>query len=233
MANRPAPALALRESDRSELERLTRASSVRAGLAQRARIVLLAAAGGGNTESAAGGGARFGFVAADGVETPEIAEGVGVARQTVLPWRARYRDRGLAGLDDIPKPGKPRRIDPRRIIAETLRPPPKSLGVTHWSSRLLGTRLKVGNSTIAKAWRAHGIQPWRAGSFRFSTDPELEAKIVDVVGLYLDPPEGAVVLCCDEKSQIQALERTAPILPMQPHLIERRSHDYRRHGTTN
>jgi transposase len=113
-----------------------------------------------------------------------------------------------------------------------LRPPPKSLGVTHWSTRLLGTRLKVGNSTIAKAWRAYGIQPWRSGSFRFSTDPELEAKVVDVVGLYLDPPEGAVVLCCDEKSQIQALERTAPILPMAPHLIERRSHDYRRHGTT-
>jgi transposase len=188
---------------------------VRAGLAQRARIVLLAADGVGNTE---------------------IAERVGVARQTVLTWRARYRDRGMAGLEDIPKPGKPRRIDPRRIIAETLRPPPKSLGVTHWSTRLLGTRLKVGNSTIAKAWRAHGIQPWRSGSFRFSTDPELEAKVVDVVGLYLNPPENAVVLCCDEKSQIQALERTAPILPIddegQPHLIERRSHDYRRHGTT-
>src|SRR3954452_1095867 len=211
MANRPASALALRDGDRVELERLTRASSVRAGLVQRARIVLLAADGVGNTE---------------------IAERVGVARQTVLTWRARYRDRGLAGLEDVPKPGKPRRIDPRRIIAETLKPPPKSLGVTHWSTRLLGTRLKVGNSTIAKAWREYGIQPWRAGSFRFSTDPELEAKVVDVVGLYLDPPEGAVVLCCDEKSQIQALERTAPILPMQPHLIERRSHDYRRHGTT-
>jgi transposase len=211
MANRPAPALALREGDRAELERLTRSSSVRAGLAQRARIVLLAA---------------------DGKSNSEIAERVGVARQTVLTWRARYRDRGRVGLEDIPKPGKPRRIDPRRIIAETLRPPPKGLGVTHWSTRLLGARLKVGNSTIAKAWRAYGIQPWRSGSFRFSTDPELEAKVVDVVGLYLDPPEGAVVLCCDEKSQIQALERTAPILPMQPHLIERRSHDYRRHGTT-
>jgi transposase len=211
MANRPASALALRDGDRVELERLTRASSVRAGLVQRARIVLLAADGVGNTE---------------------IAERVGVARQTVLTWRARYRDRGLAGLEDVPKPGKPRRIDPRRIIAETLKPPPKNLGVTHWSTRLLGVRLKVGNSTIAKAWREYGIQPWRAGSFRFSTDPELEAKVVDVVGLYLDPPEGAVVLCCDEKSQIQALERTAPILPMQPHLIERRSHDYRRHGTT-
>jgi transposase len=132
----------------------------------------------------------------------------------------------------VPKPGKPKQIDPRRIITEKSKPPPKSLGVTHWSTRTLGARLKVGNSTIAKAWRAYGIQPWRAGSFRFSTDPELEAKVVDVVGLYLDPPENAVVLCCDEKSQIQALERTAPILPMAPHLIERRSHDYIRHGTT-
>src|ERR687886_1086185 len=161
MANRPAPALALRDGDRAELERLTRSSSVRAGLAQRARILLLAADGVGNTE---------------------IAERVGVARQTVLTWRARYRDGGLAGLNDIPKPGKPKQIDPRRIIAATLKPPPKSLGVTHWSTRLLGVRLKVGNSTIAKAWRAYGIQPWRSGSFRFSTDPELEAKVVDVVG---------------------------------------------------
>src|ERR671939_1587491 len=134
MANRPAPALALREGDRAELERLMRSSSVRAGLAQRARIVLMAAEGVGNTE---------------------IAERVGVARQTVLTWRARYRDRGLAGLDDVPKPGKPKQIDPRRIIAETLRPPPKSLGVTHWSTRLPGARLKVGNSTIegvARLW---------------------------------------------------------------------------------
>jgi transposase len=211
MPNRPAAALPLRDGDRAELVRLTRASSVRAGLAQRARIVLLAADGVGNTE---------------------IAERVGVARQTVLTWRARYRDRGMAGLHDIPKPGKPKQIDPATIITATLTPPPKSLGVTHWSTRLLGDRLKVGNSTIAKAWRAYGIQPWRTGSFRFSTDPMLEAKVIDVVGLYLDPPENAVVLCVDEKSQIQALERTAPILPMQPHLIERRSHDYRRHGTT-
>src|SRR4051812_30147753 len=138
MANRPAPALVLRDGDRAELERLIRASSVRAGLAQRARIVLLAA---------------------DGVGKTEIAERVGVARQTVLTGRARYRDRGMAGLEDIPKPGKPRRIDPRRIIAETLKPPPKSLGVTHWSTRLLGARLKVGNSTIAKAWRGHRPPP--------------------------------------------------------------------------
>jgi transposase len=211
MANRPAPAVVLRDGDRVELERLTRSWSVRAGLAQRARIVLLAA---------------------EGIANTEIAERCGVTRQTVVTWRHRYDERGLAGLEDIPKPGKPRQIDPARIITETLKPPPKSLGITHWSTRLLGARLKVGNSTIAKAWRAYGIQPWRAGSFRFSTDPALEAKVVDVVGLYLDPPANAIVLCVDEKSQVQALERAAPVLPMAPHLIERRSHDYIRHGTT-
>ena len=210
MANRPAPALVLREGDRSELERLTRSSSVRAGLAQRARIVLLAA---------------------DGITNTEIAARCGVTRQTVVTWRHRYDDRGIPGLEDVDRPGRPRVIDQARIIAATLRPPPKRLGVTHWSSRLLGDRLKVANSTVAKAWRAYGIQPWRTGSFRFSTDPQLEAKVLDVVGLYLAPPENAVVLCVDEKSQIQALERAAPVLPMQPHLIERRSHDYVRHGT--
>ena len=193
------------------MERLTRASSTRAGLAQRARIVLLAADGVGNTE---------------------IAHRVGVARQTVVTWRARYGRGGVSALHDQARAGRPRTIDQARIITETLKPPPKRLGVTHWSTRLLGDRLKVANSTIAKAWRAYGVQPWRTGSFRFSTDPELEAKVVDVVGLYLNPPQNAVVLCVDEKSQIQALERAAPILPMQPHLIERRSHDYRRHGTT-
>ncbi len=211
MANRPAVALMLRAGDRGELERLTRASSVRAGLAQRARIVLLAA---------------------EGVSNTEIAERCGTTRQTVVTWRARYREGGLDGLADERRPGRPRTIEASRIITETLKPPPKSLGVTHWSTRLLGAKLKVANSTIAKAWRDHGIQPWRSGSFRFSTDPQLEAKVIDVVGLYLNPPENAVVLCCDEKSQVQALERAAPVLPMQPHLIERRSHDYIRHGTT-
>ncbi|WP_088287946.1 IS630 family transposase [Kineosporia sp. A_224] len=211
MANRPAPALVLWEGDQVELERLTRASGVRAGLAQRARIVLLAAAGVGNTE---------------------IAHRVGVARQTVVTWRARYGRGGVSALHDQDRSGRPLTIDQARIITETLKPPPRSLGETHWSTRLLGDRLKVANSTIAKAWRAYGLQPLRTGSFRFSTDPELEAKVIDVVGLYLNPPQNAVVLCVDEKSQTQALERTSPILPMQPHLIERRSHDYRRHGTT-
>ena len=190
---------------------LTRSSAVRAGLAQRARIVLLAA---------------------DGVSHTEIAELAGVSRPTVISWRQRYERSGLRGLEDQPRSGRPRRIDHDRIITATLRPPPRSLGVTHWSSRLLAARLKVANTTVARAWRDYGVQPWRAQTFKFSTDPELVAKVSDVVGLYLAPPENAVVLCVDEKSQIQALDRTAPMLPMQPGLPERRTHDYVRHGTT-
>jgi transposase len=190
---------------------LIRSSAVRAGLAQRARIVLLAA---------------------DGVSHTEIAELAGVSRPTVISWRQRYERSGLRGLEDQPRSGRPRQIDHDRIISATLRPPPPSLGVTHWSSRLLASRLKVANTTVARAWRDYGVQPWRAQTFKFSTDPELVAKVTDVVGLYLAPPENAVVLCVDEKSQIQALDRTAPMLPMQPGLPERRTHDYVRHGTT-
>jgi transposase len=116
-------------------------------------------------------------------------------------------------------------------VAATLAGPPKNLGVTHWSSRLLGRRLRVSHVTVTRVWRAHGLKPHRTETFKFSTDPELERKISDVVGLYLNPPEGAVVLCVDEKSQIQALERTQPILPLRPGLAERATHDYRRHGT--
>src|SRR5674476_1400558 len=113
-----------------------------------------------------------------------------------------------------------------------LAPPPKKFGVTQWSSRLLGQHLGVSNGTIATAWREYGVQPWRSETFKFSTDPELVAKVCDVVGLYLAPPENAIVLCVDEKSQIQALDRTQKMLPMQPGLPERLSHDYVRHGTT-
>jgi transposase/DNA-binding CsgD family transcriptional regulator len=211
MANRPAPALMLREADRERLERLARASSVRAGLAQRARIVLLAA---------------------DGLSNTAIAEMVGMSRPTVIGWRERYQAKGIAGLADEQRSGRPRRIDHAAIVAATLKPPPKKLGVTHWSTRLLARHLGISDATVAKAWRDYGVQPWRSESFRFSTDPELVAKVVDVVGLYLSPPENAVVLSVDEKSQIQALERSAPILPLQPGLAERHSHDYVRHGTS-
>jgi transposase len=144
----------------------------------------------------------------------------------------RYRARGLAGLANAPRSGRPRRVDHRAVITATLTPPPKKYGVTHWSSRLLARHLRIGDTTVARAWREYRVQPWRAQSFRFSTDPELIAKVTDVVGLYLAPPQNAVVLCVDEKSQIQALDRAAPILPLQPGLAERRSHDYVRHGTS-
>ena len=211
MANRAAPALMLREGDRERLQGLTRSSRSPAGLAQRARIVLLAA---------------------DGESNTAIAGRVGVSRPTVIGWRERYQAKGIAGLEDEPRSGRPRRIDRARVIAATLAPPPKKYGVTHWSSRLLARHLKISDHSVATIWRQAGIQPWRAESFRFSTDPELVTKVVDVVGLYLAPPENAVVLSIDEKSQIQALDRTAPVLPTQPHLIERRSADYIRHGTT-
>ena len=176
------------------------------------------------------------LLAADGVANTGIAELTGASMMTVLNWRRRYEDRGIAGLTNAPRPGRPRQLDHRQIVAETLKPPPKKLGVTHWSTRLLADRLKVSNSSIARAWRAYGIKPWKAESFRFSTDPELVAKVTDICGLYLgvheNVPESAIVLCVDEKSQIQALDRTVPILPMQEGRIERRSHDYYRHGTS-
>jgi len=172
------------------------------------------------------------LLAADGVSNTEIAKRVGVSRPTVIDWRTRYGRSGMTGLDDEPRSGRPRQVDHDAIITATLTPPPKKLGVTHWSSRLLAAHVKIGNATVARAWRDYGVQPWRSQTFKFSTDPELVAKVTDVVGLYLAPPENAVVLCVDEKSQIQALDRTAPMLPMQPGLPERRTHDYRRHGTT-
>jgi len=208
---RTADALLLRDGDRVELERLTRSSMVSAGMASRARIVLLAA---------------------DETPNHQIAEKVGVSRPTVNKWRSRYAERGLDGLADEPRPGPARTVDQRKIITETLTPPPKRLGVTHWSSRLLAQRLGVSHVTIAQAWKDFGVKPWKAETFKFSTDPELEAKVIDVIGLYLAPPENAIVLCIDEKSQIQALNRTQKVLPLQPGHAEQRTHDYVRHGTT-
>ena len=211
MPNHPAPAAVLREGDREELGAWTRSTSIRAGLALRARIVLMAA---------------------DGLPNSVIAERCGVSRPTVIGWRARYQESGMAGLHDAPRPGGPRTLDRAEVLAATLKPPPKKLGVTHWSSRLLASRLGVSASTVLDVWREHGVQPWRCETFKFSTDPELVAKVTDVVGLYLAPPDNAVVLCVDEKSQIQALDRTAPMLPLRPGLPQRRTHDYKRHGTT-
>jgi transposase len=204
-------AVAMPVADRAELTRWTRSPSLRAGLVQRARIVLLADAG---------------------VGTNEIVSRVGVSKPTVIGWKKRYAESGIAGLDDRPKPGRPAQIDEVAVVLATLEPPPEQLGVTHWSSRLLGEQLGISNVWIAKIWRTWGLAPWRRETFKFSTDPELEVKIRDVVGLYLNPPEQAIVLSIDEKSQIQALDRTAPILPLRPGLPEKATHDYVRHGTT-
>jgi transposase len=197
--------------DREVLESWSRSSSVRAGLARRARIVLLAA---------------------DGVPVKEIVARVGVSKPTVIGWKRRYAAEGVGGLEDRPKPGRPRHVDEVAVVLATLEPPPERLGVTHWSSRLLGDQCGISHVWVSRIWKRWGLQPWRTETFKFSTDPELEAKVRDVVGLYLAPPDKAVVLCVDEKSQVQALDRTAPILPLRPGIAEKRTHDYVRHGTT-
>jgi transposase len=206
--------LVLRDGDRSQLEALTRSSSVRAGLAQRARIVLLAA---------------------DGLPNAEIARRTGTSRPTVVGWRARYDEGGIRALGDRPRSGRPPEIDEVDVVVATLADegrPPQRLGVTHWSARLLGAELGISFASVARIWRKWNLQPGRVQTFTFSTDPELDAKIRDVVGLYLAPPENAVVLCVDEKSQIPALDRTAPVLPVLPGVPEKQTHDYVRNGTT-
>src|SRR3954452_7753371 len=167
----------LRDGDRERLSGLLRATSAPAGLVQRARIVLLAAEGASNTE---------------------IAARVGATRQTVVTWRKRYVEGGLAGVADADRPGRPPVHDEVAVVVATLEPPPQDLGVTHWSSRLLADQLGISFATVARIWRKWKLQPWRVETFKFSTDPELEAKIRDVVGLYLAPPDQAVVVCVDE-----------------------------------
>ncbi len=197
--------------DRDVLASWVRSPSIRAGLALRARIVLLAG---------------------DGIGTNEIVTRTGVSKPTVIAWKKRYAAEGVGGLADRPKRGRPRTTDDVAVVLRTLEPPPERLGVTHWSSRLLAAELGLSNVKVADVWREYGLQPWRSETFKFSTDPELEAKLRDVVGLYLNPPDKAVVLCVDEKSQVQALDRTAPILPLRPGIPEKQTHDYVRHGTT-
>ena len=179
-----AAALLLAPDDLAELRRWERSSQLPAVLAQRARILLLAA---------------------EGITNTEIAKRVGVSRPTIIACRRRYARRGLPGLPDRPRPGRPqtvRRTRRAEIWSVTLNPPPTKLGITHWSTRLLARELGVSRDTIARIWHEYGVQPWRAETFKFSTDPQLAAKVHDVVGLYLHPPERAVVLCLDEKSQI-------------------------------
>jgi len=198
-------------SEKAELESWLRAPTMPAGLVQRARIVLLAG---------------------DGRGTGEIVTRTGASRPTVIQWKRRYAEGGIAALDDRPRSGRPKQLDDVAIVLASLEAPPEKLGVTHWSSRLLARELGISNVAVAKVWRHWGLQPWRSETFKFSTDPELDAKVRDVVALYLNPPEKAVVVCIDEKSQIQALDRTAPILPMRPGLPAKATHDYVRHGTT-
>jgi transposase len=138
----------------------------------------------------------------------------------------------VAALEDLARSGRPPVHDEVSVVVATLEPPPQRLGVTHWSARLLADQLGVSFATVARIWRKYKLQPWRVETFKFSTDPELDAKVRDVVGLYLNPPDKAVVVCIDEKSQVQALDRTAPILPIRPGIPAKQTHDYVRHGTT-
>jgi transposase len=216
--------LTVPDADRARLERRARDRGAPARVAERARIVLLAAGG---------------------LTGPQIAERVGCTEPTVVKWRRRYAEAGLAGLEDAPRPGGPKTVLTEKAIAEilsaTVTPPPEALaamGVTHWSSRRLADwlrrtkKLQVSHDSITRLWRKFCLQPHRTEGFKFSTDPQLEAKVRDVVGLYLHPPENAVVVCADEKSQCQALERAQPILPMRQGIPERQSHDYARYGVT-
>ena len=194
------------------LEGLARRRKTAQGLARRARIVL---------------------AAADGLENKAIVERLGADANTVGKWRRRFAERGLDGLYDEPRSGAPRKIGDEKIaeiIARTLeKTPPDG---THWSLRSMARAVGYAPSTIHRIWQAFGLQPHRSETFKLSSDPLFVEKVRDIVGLYLDPPERALVLCVDEKSQIQALDRSRPLLPLRPGQVERRTHDYMRHGTT-
>lgn len=177
--------------------------------------------------------ARIVLCSAEGVAIEHVAADLGVAVMTVKLWRRRFAEAGLAGLVDAPRPGHPptyMRKDRDRLVALTMGPPPD--GTSHWSVRRMALRTGMSPSTVHRIWAELGYKPHCTETFKFSTDPALEAKVRDVVGLYLDPPDGAIVLSVDEKTQIQALDRTQPLLPMRPGQVERHTHDYTRHGTT-
>jgi len=200
------------ETDRAELEAWLRAQTIAGAMAVRARIIL---------GSAAGESVRA------------LAARLRVTQTTVCLWRRRYRAQGLAGLKTLARSGRRRQItsaQERAVVAATMRAPKHA---THWSTRRLAKELGLGHSTVHAIWRKYGLQPHRVEHFKFSTDPEFDSKLADIAGLYLDPPERALVLCVDEKSQIQALDRTAPILPLRPGIPVQMTHDYVRHGTTS
>ena len=171
---------------------------------------------------------------ASGLSNKAVAARERVTAQTVGKWRRRFLGRGVDGLLDEPRPGVPRKIDDAKvesIIVQTLESQPR--GATQWSTRSMARHSGISTSSVGRIWRAFGLQPHRTEAFKLSKDPLFVEKVRDIVGLYLDPPDRALVLCADEKSQIQALDRTQPLLPMRPGQAERRTHDYVRHGTTS
>jgi transposase len=210
---RPKAELVLSTEERLTLERLANRRKSAQAMALRARIVLSCAKGDTNRD---------------------VAQHLGVSQAMVGKWRRRFVERRLDGLSDDPRPGVPRTITDDQVeavIVKTLEQKPDD--ATHWSTREMAAEVGMSQTTIRRIWHAFGLQPHRAESFKLSTDPFFVEKVRDIVGLYLDPPERAMVLCVDEKSQIQALNRFQPILPMMPGTPERRSHDYVRHGTTS
>jgi transposase len=210
---RPIVRVTVSPSERTTLEQWARRRTTAQGLAQRAQIVLACAAGQSNSD---------------------VAAAMRITRQTVGRWRQRFVAKRLDGLLDEPRPGAPRRITDaqvERVIIDTLEKLPAD--ATHWSTRSLAKERDLSHSTIGRIWRAFGLQPHRSETFKLSRDPLFVEKVRDIVGLYLAPPDRALILSVDEKSQIQALDRTAPILPMTFGSPERRTHDYRRHGTTS
>jgi transposase len=211
----------LPEAQRASLEALTRQDGYDGSVSARAQIVLWRA---------------------DGFSVGDIVRMSGASKPTVYKWLDRYERLGVDGLTDLPRSGRPPEVPAgvrSRIVALTRCTPPAETGLSHWSSREMAKYLKraegiaVSHNFIAQVWRDHDLQPQRLGTFKLSNDPEFEAKVADVVGLYLDPPVGAVVLSIDEKTQVQALDRTQPVLPIDFGKTEKRTHDYVRHGTTN
>jgi len=213
MRGRSAPGLAVSEAERSELTSLAARRNTAQALALRARIVLNCV---------------------EGEQNKVVAARLGVSENTVGKWRRRFAEHRLEGLRDDPRSGTPSTLEDEQIEAVIVRTleslPPDA---THWSSRGMAKASGVSISSVQRIWRAFGLQPHRLETFKLSTDPDFVAKVRDVVGLYVSPPEHAIVLCVDEKSQIQALDRSQPMLPMRPGQPARRSHDYKRHGTTS
>ena len=210
---RPPTFVTLNADERHRLDSLAHRSRSAPHVARRARIILACAAG---------------------RATTAVAKRLHVSATTVCKWRTRFLCDGVDGLYDEPRPGTPRRISDEQIeavIVRTLEQTPR--GATHWSLRSMATASGLTRSTINRIWRAFGLQPHRTECFKLSPDPLLIDKVRDIVGLYVNPPDHAVVLCVDEKAQIQALDRTQPLLPMRPGQVERRTHDDKRHGTTS